>query len=95
MTVETYEFEWCGIRISLQHVHKYCGVIEHLEIRAIDPEKAPLPITETGYKSHFVDEASINRYSNPQAYVLAWLDEASSRPEWQRQKEVSSQYSLF
>ncbi len=27
--------------------------IAHLEIRSIKPERAPLPITETGYRSHF------------------------------------------
>lgn len=95
MTVKTYEFEWCGICVSLQHVHKYCGVIEHLEIRTIDPEKTPLPITETGYKSHFIDETSINNYGGALAYVLAWLDDAARKPEWQRQNEVASQYSLF
>ena len=95
MTLKTYAFKWCGICISLKHVHKYCGVIEHVEIRAVDPENAPLPITETGYKSHFVDEASISDYGNPQAYVLAWLDEASSKPEWQRQRDAASQYFLF
>ena len=95
MITKDYEFEWCGTRVLLRHVHKFCGVIERLEIKTIDPEKAPLPITETGYRSHFVDEAIINAYGNPLAYVLAWLDEAAINPEWQRQKEVSNQYSLF
>lgn len=95
MTVQTYEFEWCGIRILLRHVHGYCGVIEHLEIKSIDPENAPLPITETGYKSHFVDEASIEGFGNAKAYVLAWLDDAARKPNWQSQKDAVGQYSLF
>ena len=95
MTVKIYKFEWCGICISLRHAHKFCSVIEHLEIRSIDPEKSPLPITETGYKSHFVDESSLHEYGGALAYVLAWLNEEAGKPEWQRQKEVASQYSLF
>lgn len=95
MTVNAYDFEWCGIRVSLRHVHNYCSVIEHLEIRTVDPEKAPLPITETGYKSHFIDEGSLNEYGGALDYVLAWLDDSASKPEWQRLKEVASQYSLF
>ncbi len=95
MSIKVYEFEWSGIRISLQHVHKYCGVIEHLEIRTIDPEKAPLPITSTGYKSHFVAESSFHAYGSPLDYVLAWLNAEAGKPEWQKQKEVANQYSLF
>ena len=95
MIVETCEFEWCSIRISLKHERKYGGLIEHLEIRTIDPEKAPLPITDTGYKSHFVDEKHIDHYGGSQAYVVAWLDEEASKPKWQRQKDVANQYSLF
>jgi len=95
MTVNIYDFEWSGIRILLRHVHNYCGVIEHLEIRTIDPEKAPLPITETGYKSHFIDESDLNEYGSALDYVLAWLDDGAANPEWQKQKDVASQYSLF
>jgi hypothetical protein len=29
------------------------NVIAHLAIRSVAPERAPLPITETGYLSHF------------------------------------------
>ncbi len=82
MSIEIYEFEWCGIRISLQHVHDYCGVIEHLEIRSIDPEKAPLPITDTGYKSHFLTKASLHAYGSALNYVLVWLNEEAGKPEW-------------
>lgn len=95
MTAKIYEFEWCGIRISLRHIHNYCGVIEHLEIRSIDPENAPLPITETGYKSHFLDATSLHEYGGALAYVRAWLTVEADKAEWQSQKEVASQYSLF
>ena len=95
MTVNIYEFDWNGIRISLKHVHNYFAMIEHLEIKSIDPEKAPLPITDTGYKSHFIDKASIECHGNAMDYVLAWLDEVAKAPKWQGQKESANQYSLF
>jgi hypothetical protein len=70
-------------------------VIEHLEIRSIDPPQAPLPITDTGYESHFVQEEYLSEYISPAEYVLAWLDHEAALPEWQERLRKSRQYSLF
>ena len=44
-------------------------VISHIEIRTIAPEKAALPITETGYKSHFTPNGNVDNYKTPVAFV--------------------------
>jgi len=95
MNTKTYEFEWHGIRISLMHTHKKWGVIEHLEIRSIDPKGAALPFTDTGYRSHFMREEDLNEYGSPLEFVLAWLDNEANQPHWKRQELKSRQYSLF
>lgn len=50
---QVLRFKWQGIEIEAIYWPRRWGVIAHLEIRSIQPERAPLPITETGYKSHF------------------------------------------
>ncbi|MFK7875877.1 MAG: hypothetical protein AB8B71_08850 [Paracoccaceae bacterium] len=77
MSTETHRLTWQGIEIELTYKPEgHGGVIAHLEVRSINPERAPLPITETGYRSHFhpvgtveVDEGTLVEQ------VTAWLDE--------------------
>lgn len=95
MESKTYNIEWHGIQLSIIHTPKRWGVIEHLEIRSITPEKAPLPITDTGYKSHFLNEEELAGYNSPPEYVLAWLEHEADTPEWKEQELETRQYSLF
>ncbi len=69
--------------------------IAHLEIRAIEPENARLPITETGYKSHFFHHADIEQYGDAVEFVTAWLENAAKSREWQTHLEKSKQPDLF
>ncbi len=95
MESKNYEIEWEGIKISIAHTHKRWGVIEHLEIRSIDPPKAPLPITGTGYTSSFMEEERLNQYASPIDYVRQWLEHEAAKPEWKSKQVNSRQYSLF
>ncbi len=95
MESKNYEIEWEGIKISINHTHKRWGVIEHLEIRSIDPENAVLPITDTGYKSHFMVDERLNQYASPVDYVREWLEFEATKPAWKSSQENSRQYSLF
>jgi hypothetical protein len=45
--------------------------MSHLEI--ISADRAPHPISETGYKSHFIRPEHIVEEGGPVAYVMAWL----------------------
>lgn len=90
-----YKLVWEGITVSIKHTPHWHGAIDHIEIRSIKPERAPLPITETGYKSHFIQEEYLNEYGGAEAYVLAWLDAESKSPEWKTRLEESKQFCLF
>lgn len=59
------------------------------------PERAPLPITETGYKSHFCDRREIEAAGGPVAYALAWLDMAADSKTWREACAARRQLSLF
>ena len=54
-----------------------------------------MPVTETGYRSHFVIDDAVSDRDEVRTYVLAWLDEAAHNPDWQRYLEDSKQLKLF
>lgn len=88
---------WQGIAITLTHEPNWLNLATngvatstHLSIAA--DSGVPLPISETGYKSSFVDPADIDAAGGPAAYVVAWLDYAAQSREWkasQRPKQLS------
>lgn len=96
MDEQIHRFAWQGIEIEATYTPLKWGVIAHLEIRSIMPERTPLPITETGYRSHFHPVGTVEaRGGDVVAQVIAWLDEEAASPEWKRHIEVSRQGSLF
>ena len=93
--ITEYEIIWNEITISIIHTRKWCDQIDHLDVQSISPERARLPITETGYKSHFHHEEALAEYSDAKAYVLAWLDHEAKSPKWKAYVESQQQLSLF
>ncbi len=67
----------------------------HVEIHTIQPEKAPLPITETGYRSHFTPKGNIDEYDSAVEFVKAWLDHEAQSEEWRIVQENARQLCLF
>jgi len=93
-----HHIEWQGIALLIKWCPRWLGErayhqIAHLEIHAAN--KTPLPITETGYKSHFIDKEAVEALGGPVAYTRAWLDEAAASPEWKAKAQASRQLSLF
>jgi hypothetical protein len=72
---QTYRFHWRSIEIEVIYTPLKWGVIAHLEIRSIRPERARLPITDTRYRSHFHAPGTIEALGGDVvAQVIAWLD---------------------
>jgi hypothetical protein len=93
---QTYRFQWEGIDIEATYTPVKWGVIAHLEIRSIQPERAPLPITETGYRSHFHPCGTVEANGGDVvAQIRAWLDEEAAKPAWRRYIKASRQGELF
>jgi len=55
----------------------------HMELKVISPRGALIPVTDTGYRSHFLAPGVAESAGGPVAYVKAWLDEAAKCPAWQ------------
>ena len=96
MNIQTHRFHWQGIEIEAVYTPLKWGVTAHLEVRSIRPERARLPITDTGYRSHFHTPGTIDALGGDVvAQVIAWLDEEAASPDWQRYIEASRQGELF
>lgn len=93
---QTYTLTWQGIEIAATYTPKRWSVIDHLEIRSINPPRAPLPITQTGYRSHFMECWELEEWhGNVVEYFTTWLNEEASSPEWQSHVEATRQGELF
>ena len=91
---------WNGIEIEIWWNADYLVYddrthMAHLEVVSVSPKRAPLPITETGYRSHFTPKAALDGYDSAEAFVEAWLDHESRSPEWKAYDHASRQLSLF
>jgi hypothetical protein len=77
------------MRISVRHVPNWGAGFDHIEVRSIEPEQAPLPITETGYKSHFIHGEELAEHGGPVSFVTAWLEHEAKSEGWQMQRQMS------
>ena len=101
---ERHTLDWHGIRIEVRYcrcwTQLYRGYpdeysMAHIEIESIEPAHAMLPITETGFLSHFVPEPCVIEGGGVLDYVSAALDEAAANPKWKAKELAARQYSLF
>jgi hypothetical protein len=100
---QTHRLQWEGITIEVRYDpdwlpsyrETYGCPLAHLEIEAIQPAKSPLPMTETGYRSHFGSPVDIDAEGGPVAFVRAWLECDARLPAWKNAQEARRQLSLF
>ena len=94
---QTYRLIWQGIEIEARYWPRKWGVTAHHEVESICPERAPLPITDTGYRSHFHPPGTVESLGGDVvAQVIAWLDaEAAANPAWQARVAAARQGELF
>ncbi|MFC3052294.1 hypothetical protein [Kordiimonas pumila] len=98
----TQIIHWQGYEIELSYNARSYNLshisgpnMVHIELRTVKPERAPLPVTESGYRSHFEHAQAVAEYENPVEYVMAWLDHAAKNSNWQQVENNARQFSLF
>lgn len=84
---------WEGIEIEVVYAAKSILNRAHLELRTKD--KVPIPVTETGYRSEFLEPGLVEEQGGPDAYTRAWLNYMAQSVEWREYKRTSEQLSLF
>lgn len=87
--------DWRGIGLEIRHCVNWCAMVGMDHIEVISDGRMPLPITETGYKSHFLPRERIAEFGSATDYVLAWLDHAAVAESWRRREAEARQLSLF
>lgn len=96
MAATIYTIDWRGITVRItHHQDRFSCSFDHLEIESVAPDRAALPITETGYKSHFLHANELVSYGGPVAFVTAWLDLDAKSSAWLEVNLSSRQLSLF
>lgn len=100
MSTQVHTFAWNdglqNIKIEVLYFPLKFGVISHFEVRALNPRGAPLPITKTGYRSHFFHPESVDfSECGVVAFITDWLDTEAEKPDWKECVEVTRQYALF
>ena len=97
-----HEIDWrdpvagTSVRVRIVHSRDYLGQgQDHIEVESIAPKKAPLPISETGYRSHFLSPLDLVNDGGPVTFVTAWLDREAKGKDWQKRQTVRQQGDLF
>ncbi|UWR13357.1 hypothetical protein [Sulfitobacter mediterraneus] len=86
------QLTWQDIPIAISVDAEWLGGdMVHLEFRASEP----LPITSTGYRSHFMARSAWEEIDDLAVHVLAWLDEKAQSKAWQNHRDARRQPSLF
>lgn len=86
--MEQHHITWRGIALEITFTPEKFGLVDHIEITA--EGRAPLPVTETGYRSHFIAAGTVEHHGGAVAFVTAWLDHEAPRIGWS-----GAQLSLF
>ena len=93
---QRYRLQWQGIEIEARYWPLKWGATAHLEIESVAPARAPLPITTTGYRSHFHSPGTVEANGGDVvAQVIAWLDDEAGSREWKAHIEANRQGTLF
>lgn len=97
-----YEIDWrdpvagATTRIRITHSRDYLiAGQDHVEVYALTPRKAALPITGTGYRSQFLPALELINAGGPVTFVTAWLDREAKTKDWQKRQTVHQQGDLF
>jgi len=97
-----YEIDWMNpvtnetVRIRITHKRNYLSPgNDHIAIESIAPERTPLPITETGYLSHFISPLALVDAGGPVAFVTAWIEREAKGKAWTKATVKKAQGDLF
>ena len=94
---EIYHIEWQGIGVEVRWAAQWISStvypVAHLEL--VSDRRVKLPVTETGYRSHFTNREIVEDHGGPVAFAIAWLDHEAKSDAWKRYIDASKQLILF
>ena len=75
--MEQHNITWRGIALEITFTPEKFGLVDHIEI--MSDGCAPLPVTETGYRSHFIPAGTVAAHDGAIAFVTTWLEHEAAR----------------
>lgn len=92
----TAKLVWRDVTCRVRHTPNYLSKgWSHIEIIVVTPKRAPLPITETGYRSHFLDEELLKKAGGPVRFFLDWIEREATTKAWAKADFKWRQGDLF
>lgn len=87
---------WREVTCRVRHTPNYLSKgWSHIELIVHRPKNAPLPITNTGYLSHFLDENLLKRAGGPVQFFLDWIEREAHSKQWAATEFKWRQGDLF
>lgn len=87
---------WRDVTCRVRHTPDYLFAgSDHVEITVLSPKGALLPITETGYLSHFIDSAELRVAGGAVRFMLDWIDREALTKRFRTADFKSRQFRLF
>ena len=92
----THKLVWRHVTAKIRHTPDYISKgWTHIELVVVAPKGAPLPITETGYRSHFLDADDLAQAGGPVAFFHDWNEREARSKAWARIEFKWRQLELF
>ena len=92
----TVKLVWRDVTCRVKHTPNYLSKgWSHIEIIVVSPKNAPLPITETGYRSHFLDEDLLKKAGGPVTFFIDWIEREAATKAWAKAEFKWRQGDLF
>lgn len=88
-----HRLSWREIEITIRYCPDSFASYAHIEIESAC--RSPLPISETGYRSHFTRREQVEEAGGPVAFIEAILDECAGDKGWKAAEAARKQLSLF
>lgn len=99
---QTLTMTWNSIAMTINYCESWmtwlsdeekADYMAHIEI--LRDDKKQLPMTETGYRSHFIRKAVVDNSGGVLDYVKAWLDHEGQSKKWKDYVANEAQLKLF
>lgn len=95
-TVTTTIVTWRHVKFRVRHTPDYIiKGTNHLEVFVLSPKNEPLPITSTGYLSHFDTHRQIRSAKEGAEYFLSLIAQEEKTKRWQCFDAKRRQGDLF
>lgn len=90
----TSQIVWRDVSIEITfHKRRWKSDFDHMELRV--EQGRIIPVTKTGYRSHFLPAGIVDEHGGPDGFVKAWLNHEAENSGWKKSEEAARQFSLF